>query len=71
VLRDLKGERDRARDPVEREALGALLRFIEHPSEIRLAAEPMRPVPLLALGMGMLGGRGLVKETIGLKISAR
>jgi hypothetical protein len=71
VLRDLKAERDRARDPVEREALGALLRFIEHPSEIRLAAEPMRPVPLLALGMGMLGGRGLVKETIGLKISAR
>jgi hypothetical protein len=71
VLRDLKAARDRARDPVEREALEALLRFVERPSEIRVAAEPTRPVPLLALGMGILGGRGLVKNTIGLKISAR
>lgn len=71
VLRDLKAERDRARDPVGREALEALLRFVERPSEIRVAAEPGRPVPLLALGMGLLGGSGLVKDTIGLKISAR
>lgn len=71
VLRDLKAERDRARDPVEREALEALLRFVERPSEIRVAAEPARPVPLLAMGLQFLGGRAFVKDTFGLKISAR
>ncbi|MBI1866061.1 MAG: hypothetical protein HYR98_10110, partial [Nitrospirae bacterium] len=60
VLRDLRAERDRARDPLEREALEALLRFVERPSEIRFAAEPVRPVPLLAMGLQFLGGRGLV-----------
>ena len=70
VLRDLKAERDRARDPVEREALEALLRFIERPSEIRLAAEPVRPVPLLG-GVTRIFGGGAFKELFGIKISAR
>jgi hypothetical protein len=71
VLRDLRAERERARDAVEREALTALLRFVERPGEIRLALEPARPVPLLALGLQFLGGRALVKDTFGLKITAK
>ena len=71
VLRDLKAERDRARDAVEREALGALLRFVENPSEIRVALDPARPVPLLAMGLQFLGGRSFAKDAFGLKFSAR
>ncbi len=70
VLRDIRAERDRARDPVEREALHALLRFVERPSEIRLAMEPERPVPLLGGFTRLLGG-GTFKELFGVKISAR
>lgn len=71
VLRDLKEERDQTRDPVHREALEALLRFIERPNEIRLALEPQRPVPLMAMGLQFLGGRSFAKDAFGLKISAR
>jgi RNA polymerase-interacting CarD/CdnL/TRCF family regulator len=71
VLRDLKADRDRARDAVEREALDALVRFIERPSEIRMALEPSRPVPLLAMGLQFLGGRSFAKDAFGLKFSAR
>jgi hypothetical protein len=71
VLRDLKSERDAARDAVEREALGALIRFVERPSEIRMALDPARPVPLLAMGLQFLGGRSFAKDAFGLKFSAR
>ena len=71
VLRDLRADRDRARDPVEREALGALLRFVERPSEIKVALDPARPVPLLAMGLQFLGGRSFAKDAFGLKFSAR
>jgi hypothetical protein len=71
VLRDLKADRDRARDAVEREALDALVRFIERPSEIKMALEPSRPVPLLAMGLQFLGGRSFAKDAFGLKFSAR
>jgi hypothetical protein len=71
VLRDLKTERDNTRDVVEREALEALIRFVEHPSEIRMALDPARPVPLLAMGLQFLGGRSFAKDTFGLKFSAR
>ena len=71
VLRDLKFERDAARDAVERDALDALIRFIERPSEIRMALDPARPVPLLAMGLQFLGGRSFAKDTFGLKFSAR
>lgn len=71
VLRDLRAERDQARDPVEREALGALLRFVERPSEIKVALEPAKPVPLLAMGLQFIGGRSFAKDAFGLKISAR
>lgn len=70
VLRDLKAERDRSRDAFEREALSALVRFIERPSEISLALAPAQPVPLLSGVMGFMSGRGL-KDTFGLKIAAR
>lgn len=71
VLRDLRAERDRARDAVEREALEALLRFVERPSEIRVALDPARPVPLLAMGLQFLGGRSFAKDAFGLRFSAR
>lgn len=70
VLRDLKAERDKSRDVFEREALAALIRFVERPTEIRLAMEPASPVPLLSGVTGFLGGRSLA-ETFGLKIAAR
>lgn len=70
VLGDIRAERDRARDPVEREALAALLRFVERPGEIRLALEPQRPVPLLG-GLTRLFGGGAFKELFGVKITAR
>lgn len=71
VLADLRAERARARDAIEREALDALIRFVERPSEIRVALEPARPVPLLAMGLQFLGGRSFAKDAFGLKISAR
>jgi hypothetical protein len=71
VLRDLKTERDATRDVVEREALEALIRFVERPSEIRMALDPARPVPLLAMGLQFLGGRKFAKDAFGLKFSAR
>ena len=61
----------RARDAIEREALDALIRFVERPSEIRVALEPVRPVPLLAMGLQFLGGRSFAKDAFGLKFSAR
>lgn len=71
VLADLRAERGRARDAIEREALEALIRFVERPSEIRVALDPARPVPLLAMGLQFLGGRSFAKEAFGLKFSAR
>lgn len=71
VLADLRAERARARDAIEREALDALIRFVERPSEIRVALDPARPVPLLAMGLQFLGGRSFAKDAFGLKISAR
>ncbi|MFO0986088.1 MAG: hypothetical protein U1F37_01790 [Alphaproteobacteria bacterium] len=71
VLADLRAERARARDAIEREALDALIRFVERPSEIRVALEPARPVPLLAMGLQFLGGRSFAKDAFGLKFSAR
>lgn len=71
VLRDFRAERDRTRDPVEREALEALIRFVESPNEIRVALEPNRPVPLLAMGLQFFGGRSFAKDAFGLKFSAR
>jgi hypothetical protein len=71
VLRDLKADRDRTRDAVEREALDALIRFVENPSEIRVALDPARPVPLLAMGLQFIGGRSFAKDAFGLKFSAR
>lgn len=71
VLADLRAERARARDAIEREALEALIRFVERPSEIRVALDPARPVPLLAMGLQFLGGRSFAKDAFGLKISAR
>jgi len=71
VLRDLKYERDRTRDAVEREALDALLRFVERPTEIRVALDPARPVPLLAMGLQFIGGKTFAKDAFGLKFSAR
>jgi len=70
VLRDLRADRDRTRDAFEKEALSALLRFIERPSEIRLALEPASPVPLLSGLTGFLSGRSLA-GTFGLKVAAR
>jgi hypothetical protein len=70
VLADLKAERQRTRDPVEREALDALLRFVERPGEIRLAMEPERPVPLLGTVTRFFGGTAF-KHTFGVKITAR
>jgi len=70
VLRDLRAERQRARDPVEREGLDALIRFVGHPGEIRLAMEPERPVPLLGTVTRFFGGTAF-KDTFGLKITAR
>jgi hypothetical protein len=71
VLRDLRADRDRTRDTVEREALNALLQFIERPNEIRVALDPARPTPLLAMGLQFLGGRSIAKEAFGLKFTAR
>ena len=71
VLRDLKADRDRTRDVVEREALDALIRFVENPSEIKVALDPARPVPLLAMGLQFIGGRSFAKDAFGLKFSAR
>lgn len=71
VLRDLRADRDRARDAIEREALDALIRFIERPTEIKVALDPARPVPLLAMGLQFLGGRSFAKDAFGLKFSAR
>ncbi len=71
VLHDLRAERARARDAIEREALDALIRFIERPTEIKVALDPARPVPLLAMGLQFLGGRSFAKNAFGLKFSAR
>lgn len=71
VLRDLRVEQGRAKDAVEREALEALIRFVERPTEIRVALDPARPVPLLAMGLQFLGGRSFAKDAFGLKFSAR
>jgi hypothetical protein len=71
VLADLRAERGRSRDAVEREALEALIRFVERPTEIRMALDPARPVPLLAMGLQFLGGRSFAKDAFGLKFSAR
>lgn len=70
VLRDLRAERQRTRDSVEREGLDALIRFVEHPGEIRLAMEPERPVPLLGTVTRFFGGTAF-KDTFGLRITAR
>lgn len=70
VLRDLRYDRDQARDPGARDAIEALMRFIERPTEIRVALEPKQPVPLLSGAMSFMSGRTL-KETFGLKIAAR
>ena len=70
VLRDLRYDRDQARDAFEREAFEALLRFIERPTEIRLALEPKQPVPLLSAAMSVMSGRSL-KDTFGLRLAAR
>lgn len=70
VLADLKAERARTRDAVEREALDALIRFVEHPGEIRVAMEPERPVPLLGTVTRLFGGTAF-KHTFGIKITAR
>ena len=71
VLADLRAERARARDVIEREALDALIRFVERPTEIRVALDPARPVPLLAMGLQFIGGRSFAKDAFGLKFSAR
>jgi hypothetical protein len=71
VLHDLRAERARARDAIDREALDALIRFIERPTEIKVALDPARPVPLLAMGLQFLGGRSFAKNAFGLKFSAR
>ncbi|MCW5770451.1 MAG: hypothetical protein KIT16_02355 [Rhodospirillaceae bacterium] len=70
VLADLKAQQAKTRDAIGREALGALVRFIERPGEIRFAAEPGRPVPLLTLAMGAFGA-GMIKDTFGVKITAK
>lgn len=70
VLADLRAQQGRSRDVIEREALGALARFVERPGELRFAAEPGRPVPLLSLAIGAFGG-GALKDTFGVKITAR
>ena len=71
VLRDLRAERARARDAIEREALDALIRFVERPTEIRVALDPAGPVTVLAMGLQFLGGRSFAKDAFGLKFSAR
>jgi hypothetical protein len=71
VLRDLRADRGRARDAIEREALDALIRFVERPTEIKVALDPARPVPLLAMGLQFIGGRSFAKDAFGLKFSAR
>lgn len=71
VLRDLRARRARARDAIEREALDALIRFVERPTEIKVALDPARPVPLLAMGLQFIGGRSFAKDAFGLKFSAR
>jgi len=69
VLRDFRYDRDQARDPAAREAIEAVMRFIERPTEIRIALEPKEPVPLLSGAMGVMSGR--LKETFGMRIVAR
>ena len=66
----MRAERNQTRDPIEREALDALIRFVERPSEIRLAMEPERPVPLLNTVTRLFGPRAF-KDAFGLKITAR
>jgi hypothetical protein len=70
VLAEVKAERDRSRDPIEREALEALLRFIERPGEISVALKPERPVALLGTISRLFGAKAF-KNTFGLTITAR
>jgi hypothetical protein len=70
VLADLKAEHERSRDPIDREALAALIRFVERPGEIRLALEPQRPEHLLSLFTRILGGSSF-KNRFGVTVTAR
>jgi hypothetical protein len=70
VLADIRRQRERSRDPVERQALDALARFVARPGEIRLALTPDHPVPLLMVAMRAFGA-GALQSTFGLKITAR
>lgn len=70
VLRDLRSERDRTRNAIEREALEALIRFVERPTEITLAMSPRDPVLLANSVVLLFGGRSF-KDSFGLTITAR
>jgi hypothetical protein len=70
-LAEIRAERERQSEPLAREALDALARFIERPGEIGLHVTPPAPYPLMSFIISGLGDPRALKQRLGLTIAAR
>lgn len=70
LLQDLRAERDRQYDPLQRDFIEALARFVERPSELGIHLDPPAPFPLLSLFLTGSDSAQL-KQRLGLSIAAR
>ncbi len=70
-LADIRAERERQSEPLAREGLDALARFVERPGEIGLAVSPATPYPLMSFFMTGVGDVRALKQRLGLTIAAR
>ncbi len=70
LLAELRAERDRQHDPMQRELIDAVARFVERPGELGIELNPPAPFPLLSLFFSTSGGSQL-KQRLGLSIAAR
>lgn len=70
LLQDLRAERDRQYDPMQRDFIEALARFVERPGELGIHLDPPSPFPLLSLFLSGSGSAQL-KQRLGLSIAAR
>jgi hypothetical protein len=68
LVRDVRDMRDREPDRLRREALAALLSFVERPGELAVRIEPPRPLTLFDF---LLGSSSNLKERLGARIAAR